>query len=292
MNKHLFLLSILCFTKFLIQAQEFSFTDQGNEWIYNFYTFCGDDSCDDGNGAFAWRINGQETINDIDYAILEVYNYQSPDDSWSTRKYLRTENGVVYELTEEQNETIYLDFTLEVGDEVSFPIDYSDGTTPVVTEVSSQSIAGEVRKVITFDVQNLSDSAYSEFHTIIEGIGFTGDPNSPFLSNPDFSTDITCFSGSTSNFGDCSTLSTDNYLITAPILYPNPLKTISTIKFDVALGIDQVQIFDLSGKLLKNHVIKDMEFHIYREDFDSNGIYFFRCLSAGQFVSSNKFIIL
>jgi len=248
-------------------------------------------------------INGTVNINGLTYK--QIYKDDNPS------CLLREEKGVVYKYYEnDNNERILFDFNAEIGDEffmpdLAFGSYYCSGTdTNVGTwyiEVSSIDylfIAGAERKVINFIdpwYPNSGDVMYW-----IEGIGTTAGLGHswPFQ-------DITCGSrlachetngvnhfmyGATS-CDNTTPLSINNFeTIENIIVYPNPVNDISILQLPFEAEIDQLVIYDVRGRIIKNEIITKEYYRLNAMNFAS-GIYLYQVLSKGNIIKANQFIV-
>lgn len=300
------ILIVLLFTS-LCYAQEFSITDQGNRWGVRYYDgFCDPDNPDtmgcSETGLNGYRINGEVIINNITYAILEAtFNDNTPN--WNTYSFLREENGVVYSYTEMEGEQVLYDFTLEVGDviEVGFGGDCFDDENnnqmADVIDVSTQFIAGQNRKVITFDVFN--DTNFSNSHVQwIEGLGDTGDLIAPIVVFCDTPSFLNCFNDGSELFifaeneEDCDSLLTipETSKITTS-LTPNPITEQSILTINNLQNNTIIAFYNLLGQSIHQKELTRNTTVVNRSNFPSSGIYFYQIHQEGQIIDTQKFIV-
>ncbi|MEP0265205.1 T9SS type A sorting domain-containing protein [Dokdonia sp.] len=288
-------------------AQDFSLTDQGNRWGVRYYDgFCDPDNpdtmgCSETN-LNGYRINGEVIINDITYAVLEAtFNDNNPN--WNTYLFLREENGIVYSYTETQGEQILYNFTLEVGDSIEIGFggdcfdDENNNQMADVIDVSTQFIAGQNRKVITFDVFNNTNFSNS-YVQWIEGLGDTGDLISPIVVFCDTPSFLNCFNNGNELFifaeneEDCdSLLSISEIQKTTATLTPNPITDQSIVTINNPQNNTTIAFYNLLGQLISQEELTSNTTVINRSDFPSNGIYFYQIQQQGQVLETQKFIV-
>jgi hypothetical protein len=234
-----------------------------------------------------YEITGQQVIGGFNYFVLNGFSCL-----------LREENGKVYAYSQGTEELLF-DFTLEVGDE--FIIDptysaicysigmlYTEGDPITVSNVSTQFIAGNDRKVIELEY----DGQLVE--TWIEGIG-TLNGFKPFgFTNIDGYSLLSCYSnnGVTYFFNDYTEclLGVNDFYKDDISLLPNPVTQISTIKIPIKSEIELIRIFDIYGRMVKNEKIYSGYVNINANEFIS-GIYFYQLFSKDKMVKTDKFIV-
>lgn len=296
MNKtlHTTLVFLLCSSIFY--AQGFPITDQGNRWSVEVSQFCGDlPDCNDFE-ITGYRVNGEEVVNGNTYAIIEFYNTFT--NQWQFSSYLRQEGDLVYIFRPNQEqESLLYDFSLEVGDASTLLVieDTNQNGVADVTAVTTEFIAGEMRKVITFDVPTL-DSTISEFEQWIEGIGSTTNLILPFQSVVDASYNLGCFGNGVelypfSEIEDCSLLNTDSFISTTSSLTPNPISEQSQLTIDQFQGNTSISFYNLLGQLIDQKEVTNNTMAINRSDFPSTGIYFYQIEQNGVITDTQKFIV-
>lgn len=292
------LLLILLFSIITIHAQEFSMTDQGNQWILRISQFCGDlPDCSEFEIS-GYRTNGEQDINGITYSIIEFYNTLT--NQWQFSSSLRQEGDRVYILQQNQEEeSLLYDFTLEVGDSaIIFPIeaeDTNENGIADVTAVTTEFIAGEMRKVITFDV-SAPDSTFSEFEQWIEGIGSTTNLIHPFRSIIDATYNLGCFGDGIEFFpfseeGDCSLLNISEVPEITTSLTPNPIRDQSTLTINNFQNNTIISFYNVLGQYINQKRIITPTTIINHNDFPSSGIYFYQIEQDGVVIGTQKLIV-
>lgn len=217
---------------------------------------------------------------------------------------VREENGIVYQIDEiNSDEIIKYDFTLEVGDTFDFFQTYycsfyGFNNTNVnlleVTNVDVQFIAGEDRKVITFE----EDFVGIGVETWIEGIGsIRGFDSLGVLLDFTVGTLLVCFNIDGINYFfnaatscDNTTLGLDDLDRDQIILYPNPVTSTSILQFPSEDIVDMLKIYDVSGKLVKEEKVNKDYVLIDAMQYRS-GLYFYQVFSENKLLKTEKFII-
>ncbi|WP_299764898.1 T9SS type A sorting domain-containing protein [uncultured Dokdonia sp.] len=290
------LLVTLLLTIFEFNAQNFSMIDQGNRWTVEITQFCGDlPDCNDFEIS-GYRTNGQEVINEITYTTIEFYNTFT--NQWQFSSYLREEASTIYILsTNQDEESILYDFTLEVGDSASIiPVeDTNQNGLADVTAVTNEFIAGEMRKVITFDVPT-PDSFISDFEQWIEGIGSTTNLINPFRSVIDASYNLGCFGDGIEFFpfseeGNCSLLNISEVPEITASLTPNPIRDQSTLTINNFQNNTIISFYNVLGQYINRKKIITPTTIINHNDFPSSGIYFYQIEQNGVILDTQKFIV-
>lgn len=290
------LLVTLLLSIFEFNAQNFSITDQGNRWTVEITQFCGDlPDCNDFEIS-GYRTNGQEVINGITYATIEFYNIFT--NQWQLSSYLREETSIIYILSPNQDEeSILYDFTLEVGDSASIiPLeDTNQNGLADVTAVTNEFIAGEMRKVITFDVPT-PDSFISDFEQWIEGIGSTTNLINPFRSVIDAGYNLGCFGDGIEFFpfseeGNCSLLNISEVPEITTSLIPNPIRDQSTLTVNNFQNNTIISFYNVLGQYINRKRIITPTTIINHNDFPSSGIYFYQIEQDGVVIDTQKLIV-
>lgn len=296
------LLFILLFSITNSFAQDFSMADQGNKWGFRSYDeFC-DPDYDDCHYTVlhAYRINGEVNINGITYSILE--GSSSIISSWFSAGFIREEEGIVYSYSESQGESILYDFNLEVGDalEIDFhgdcTMDENGNGLADVIDVSTQFIAGQDRKVITFDAIN--QSSFSYYEQWIEGIGSTISFSSDFQAYCHFFISLSCFNNSNEIFNFSGADSDCDSLLSIPesseittLLTPNPVTEQSVLTINNFQNNTTITFYNLLGQLIDQKVVTNNTMIINRSSFPSTGIYFYQIAQDGVIADAQKFIV-
>lgn len=298
MKKLLLLLLLLSVTKFF--AQDFSITDQGNKWGLKYF----DGHCDNNedpdieceqDGVALVRINGEVIFNNITYAILE-------GSFTGGAMYIREDQGIVYEYLESVGEFILYDFTLEVGDtieigpEASCFGDENNNNLADVIDVSTELIAGQDRKVITFDI--IYGSNFSNNVQWIEGIGSVNDPTNPDFLLCDFVVALACFNNGEEIFSFAQNEEECNSALSAPeipkvttLLTPNPIAEQSVLTINNFQNNTTIAFYNLLGQFINKKEVTNNTMVINRSDFPATGIYFYQIAQNGVIADSQKFIV-
>ena len=243
------------------------------------------------------NISGITMINGIEYKIV------SSDEGIDC--FMREENGLVYKYNDwADDEYVIYDFTLEIGDtwvysewyetlcSIGFDLVLS-GAEFEVTNVTQEFIAGENRKVIELTYEPLNPQLIEYWY---EGIGSSKgvDPGGESFHE---SVTLVCFTknGVTTFFNGAT--SCDNPLIgfsdfntSEIILAPNPVNAISMLQFPIELGIDQLRIYDITGRLVSEENINKNYTTINAMNYPS-GIYFYQVYHNKSIVKTERFII-
>ncbi|MBX2827575.1 MAG: T9SS type A sorting domain-containing protein [Flavobacteriaceae bacterium] len=237
--------------------------------------------------------------NGLDYKRLYVDETPRCD--------LREENGIVYKYDQNENiDTILIDMNLEVGDVFNFigsaynsyPTCHTAGFAPItsmeVENVEFVELAGETRKIITFNRYAVPNFIQVRW---VEGIGNIHGFDA-FWEAIDITAGqaLVCFTNSTGTYFFNDATSCDNTTLNIVdlskqdiLLYPNPVSSTSILQFPEGT-VDQVQIFDVSGKLIKeifptaNYIKIDIMQY-------ASGLYFYKAFSEKKPIKSAKFII-
>jgi hypothetical protein len=237
---------------------------------------------------------GEEVIDGKTYKIL----YR--DGAISTCR-MREENGVIYSYdTSIGIENVMIDFNVEIGDMLieGFYCPNGFGGTIAsfeVINITTEFIAGENRKVIEIEGFDEVGDPFDYFEYWVEGIGSLNGL-SPFSYNWDFYNLLTCFKedGTTylfNGFSSCTPpLGIDDQLLNEIILVPNPVLNISVLQLPKALGIDQLRIYDISGKLISEEIITKDYKHINATDYAS-GFYFYQVFRSNSVIKTDRFIV-
>lgn len=236
-----------------------------------------------------YEVTGQLVIGGFTYFIIN-----------NSSCVMREENGKVYVYNQtHETEEILLDFTLEIGDEIILDTQnphycyyiggvYMEGTPITVSNVSTQFIAGNDRKVIELEYQGeLVD-------TWIEGIG-TLNGILPFdFTYFDSDTYLSCYTNNGvayffNGYTECL-FGINDFDKDAIKLAPNPVTEYSTIQFPIESEIDFIKIFDVFGRLVRNEKIYSEYVNINANEYAS-GIYLYLLFSKDKMVKTDKFIV-
>lgn len=298
-----FLPLFLLFSSTTLVAQDYiPMLEEGNSWsvdvYYDILPPCDPSPC-------TYIVSSQITLGGIE--TIGGLDYTRIISNGSNTCLLREDNGLVYKYDEdEQVDRVLFDFTLEVND--VFPVDGSaydpssgfycvnqvygfTGEDLTVVAVEFLELAGEMRKVITFDYE------YANFQWI-EGIGN--------ISGFDFmweQIDITggsllvCFETSGTNYFFNNATSCDNTTLgladlnkNEAVLYPNPVVSTSILQFSSEGMVDGVKIFDVTGRLVHEAQVTEDYIRIDGMHYPS-GLYFYQTTSEGKIIHSEKFVV-
>jgi len=289
------LLGLLLWIGMVGNAQDYiQMLDDTNVWNTDaFYsTFSGD-----------YTITHEITIDgDIDFGGV-IYKKIFNNDGESC--YLREDNGLIYRYDEDNGtEFVLYDFTLELNDTFSLPIDvpfkctYSGiYTLPevTVTNVYTLNVAGEDRKIIEFDFSNPNVGQ----EIWIEGIGSYRGFEANGYGEEDwiYGTNLVCFTNNENSYFFNDATSCDNTTLgltdidkNSAVLFPNPVKNTSILQFAAEGIVDRVRLFNVSGKLVKEETVTLDYVLIDAMEYPS-GLYFYQLLSEKKVIESTKFII-
>jgi len=240
-----------------------------------------------------------ESIGGLDY-------YRVVSDNSNTCL-LREDNGFIYKYDEDNLvDRLLFDFTLEVGDVFLFEDSaYNSpahcmnhtygfgGNNLEVTNVNFVELAGELRKVITFD-QHGSFGNYQW----IEGIGNISGFDFMWAAI-DFTdgSQLVCFetNGNSYFFNDATscdntTLGLTDLNKSKAVLFPNPVTNTSILQFSAEGVADMVQIYNVSGSMVKALRVTSDYVLIDVMDYRS-GLYFYQVYSEENLLKTEKFII-
>ena len=166
-----------------------------------------------------------------------------------------------------------------------------------VIDVSTQFIAGQNRKVITFDVFN--DTNFSNSHVQwIEGLGDTGDLIAPIVVFCDTPSFLNCFNDGSELFifaeneEDCDSLLTipETSKITTS-LTPNPITEQSILTINNLQNNTIIAFYNLLGQSIHQKELTRNTTVVNRSNFPSSGIYFYQIHQEGQIIDTQKFIV-
>lgn len=245
---------------------------------------------------FQLAIIGEEIVNGKTYKIID----STP--GTISGCLAREENGIVYKYNPTLNdEEVMYDFNLEMGDTFTMldsPSCTLGDATPgtgaqlTVTNTFTEMIAGELRKIIEF-----STAPYGEEYWI-EGIGsITG--FEPYVEVLDstcwsklacFTIDGTIYYFNNATACDNTTLHIEENLLEGIVLAPNPVQTVSILHLPHKMNIDQLRIYDLSGRLVSEERIVNDYAKIDAMKYAS-GFYFYQVLRQGLVISTERFIV-
>lgn len=288
----------------MVQAQDYiPMLTEENVWSTDIYNQPFDPDCEICN-CCSYTVTQQVNVAGSIVVNGETYKRVFNNEG-ETSCLMREDNGLIYKYSETtEEEVLYYDFTLELGDVFTLPqtdTQYCgwDGANNVafdmeVTNVSTQSIAGEDRKVIEFDF--LNELGIQE--TWIEGIGSVlgFDPIGETIDIT-FGTALACFANNNGStfFNDATacdntTLNVDDFQIANIVLYPNPVIGSSVLQFSAEGLADSVKIFDVNGKLAKELTVTSDYVLINAMDYRS-GLYFYQVSYEGTILKTEKFIV-
>ncbi len=298
----LFTALFIMFTSLGFSQDYIPMLQEGNSWNVDIYyePFKGD----------SFTITRELSLGEV--VEIDGLEYYQTLVSGNESCLLREDNGYVYKYNDFlQEEFLLFDFSLEVGDVFNvmesaysgFP-SFSSCASPDLlswvyeTELHVESvdyvdIAGQNRKVITFE-EYFSGGQYAW----IEGIGnWTGFDLMSETIDVSGTTIIACFTtegetyfmfGATSC--DNTTLHTSDFLKNEIKLFPNPLTETSVLQFPPGFGIDQIKIYDVTGKVFADERIDKLVHPIAAKKF-SSGLYLYQLYSSGNLIKTDKFVV-
>ncbi|RMA64524.1 T9SS type A sorting domain-containing protein [Ulvibacter antarcticus] len=285
----LFIVSVL-FTTISNAQAIIPMLDEANVWSVDF---------------FAWT-GGDIRTDQIQLGETAVYNGNTYHQvgTYENTAYVREENGIVYVNNEifSNDDKILYDFNLELGDSFTLTASsnlYSDGPATglmefQVTNVETQFIAGMDRKIIELK-DDLVFPLFTEYW--IEGIGSVKgfDHHHEFVDSG--YTGLACFTTNGETYFFNGATACDNTVLTVEdfssekiILSPNPLVNTSILNFPSEVSINQMKIYDITGRLVRSETVSKEYVSINAMDFRS-GLYFYQVFSAGQIIKTDKFIV-
>ncbi len=256
-----------------------------------------------------WTVTDQITINGTVEINGELYKQIYKDENPSCL--LREENGIVYKYFPDDNEEkIFFNMNLEIGDTYNIGMDISGFNHPYcsggsenegifiieVFEIDTLFIAGENRKVIRFLDEFWPQGG--EVMAWVEGMG-TGAGLGHIWPFEDVTcwTALSCFTtnGVTYFMGnatscDNTTLSLGETYKDKIVLYPNPISERSILQLPNEAEINQLKIYNISGKLIKDIRITSDNYILNNMDYAS-GLYFYQVSSNGVLIKTEKFIV-
>ncbi len=276
--KHFIVSLILLFAITSFSQDYLPMLEDGNAWGSKSYHIS------ESTVYYQFEIGEEVEFNNILYNRIYLNNQ-------ATNCYIREEGGVIYHRNLSNTEKVLFDFTLEVGDTFEkdpitcFTGDY--GSTTVLS-INNQFIAGENRKVL--EMSGLGNDFW------IEGIGSTSGGLFGGLNWIEGGASLICFinNGETyffNNETECNiVLSNNDYSINEIILYPNPISERSILQLPYEAEVDQLKIYNISGRLIKDIRITSDKFILNNMDYAS-GLYFYQVSSNGVPVKTEKFIV-
>lgn len=276
--------------------------DEENSWSVDIYY----EPFDPPTPPYSWTETRQISLGDIE--VIEGRTYFRISTDQQPTCLLREENGFVYKYDTDANiDRILFDFNLEVGDTFNLLGSAYDNfnntcsniyhvlyeTELHVQQVDYVELAGELRKVITFEEWN----TYQQLQWI-EGIGnISGFDLLWEALDVTAGSKLVCFTNNSTTYFfnnatscDNTTLGLDDFSKDQIILYPNPVASISFLTFPKNVSINLIKIFNLNGALIKCEPITKGYLTIHNLDYAS-GIYFYQVYSNNQLIKTQKFII-
>ena len=278
--------------------------DEENVWTV--YT-------NDGLSGHYWTdrlyFNGTEVIDNKIYSKLWTGYSVHPDSDSGCR--FREEAGVIYSYSFDLNmEVVLLDFNLEIGDTFDAVV-ISDifldhcaaGFSNIVsyfevTNVSTQFIAGENRKVIELMPMYSNGDPFGLSQLWIEGIGSTQGALGFGTITFELLSQLSCFKRNGeivffNSFDQCelnATLAVEDHPLNTGVLFPNPVKEKAVIEFQQATSADHIRIVDIFGRI---HLEKNIAGNrvLFSVENLSSGIFFYQVYSKNKLLATKKFII-
>ncbi len=309
------LLSLFLLFPFIVNAQYFPLVKEGGIWrqtdsyipimpgdLWEVYRY-------------QYKIDGDTTINGIDYKKLYSMNYDSllveninllgaiREDSLKRVYYL--DNNTAHSPIGSNNdstEILLYDFSLNVGDTLFVPYTfYSSDTTQVVESIDSTMIEGQWRKRINF-----FQTTYSPNIRIwIEGIGDLKGLFFPLLSEFEDYWTLTCYEDNNifwtnpelQNYGyscfDVGIKGSENIEDNSIKVYPDPCY--NNINFNINYQHKEIEIsiYNSLGNMVQKLNIEGSNNNIKLNTSSlNNGIYYFRISGSNNKIKRGKFIKL
>lgn len=235
-----------------------------------------------------YGVAGEVTFNGVVYRQLTI-------DGVNAALYMREENDEIYQYFQNTDEEfLIMDFTLEVGDIFTLPPPYQTDLVEdmYLYEITTEEIAGEMRKVLYFDY---CQGCGTVLEIWVEGIGSSVGlfPGGHLI---DSGSGLTCFTergityllfGATACF---QVASIDDFGKNDAILYPNPVVRTSTLQFSAEGIADKVIIVDINGKQVRSIPVNSAYALINAMDYRS-GLYFYQVYSEEKLLQTEKFIV-
>lgn len=292
----------IIFTSFGFSQDYIPLLQEGNKWNVDIHY--------DPFKGVPYVVTRELSLGDL--VVINGLEYRQTLLSGNESCLLREEDGVVYKYKESQQEEVILfDFNLEIGDVFnvsdsaysSFPFNSSCVSPDLqswvyetelhVNDVSYVELAGQVRKVISFEEY----SSVGYFYWI-EGIGnWTGFDLMAETIDVSGESIISCFTNNGETyfmFGatscDNTTLQISDVLKGEITLYPNPITETSLLQLPQGFDIDQIRIYDVTGKVFADERIDKLVHPIASKKF-SSGLYLYQLYSSGNLIKTAKFIV-
>jgi hypothetical protein len=269
-----------------------SFVDEGNHWSMVEYTFAGIFSR-------TYKMEGDTTINGINYKKMLV-TYENPNlaVNWGLSKIVREDSTQkVYQLNASNEEIVIYDFGLSVGDTIVSNI--SPEQNSIIMAVDSIELNdGTKRKRLTITSLYCPDWNIEEFW--IEGIGGR---NYAFyyvdvFCQTDTGLSLRCFSsngdylyGSTDGSNCYIPTSINNLEKTTIKIFPNPTQDILNLEYDEMLKIEELNILNFNGQVIKSFQVENGFSQINISDFPI-GVYYLKIETVKSEFVFKKFIKL
>ncbi len=269
-----------------------SFVDEGNQWSLVSYAF-------NGNAYNStYRIEGDTLINGIVHKKMWHTNEDPSIGNWTLEKIIREDSTQkVFQHIGIIDDLLIYDFGLSVGDTIFSNINPDE--MAIVGAIDSIELNdGSKRKRLDLNsltCPNLNDSEYW-----IEGIGGVSHAMS-FIENfcaTDIGRFLRCFSNDGSFlYGptDGSTCfiinSTDEIEESKIKVFPNPTQDILNLEYDEMLKIEELNILNFNGQVIKSFQVENGFSQINISDFPI-GVYYLKIETVKSEFVFKKFIKL
>ncbi|TVQ42835.1 MAG: T9SS C-terminal target domain-containing protein [Saprospirales bacterium] len=257
------------------KATYFKYVSPNNTW-----TTVGFSIIDGKYSSFRYRF-GPDSIafEDQWYFYLQGSGTETGD-NWSNIGLFREINGVVYGI-ENDEEHVFMDFNLEVGDQITIPmLSFDNSFDYNVLEVDSiELLDGSLRKRLLLECSEIEEiSVY-----FVEGLGSLSSYLGFVACFFDLESKLLCFYQNgeiiylDENYDECwITTSVTDIHSQGINIYPNPTTDFLTIEFDDA-PVQEIafKAYDYTGKLIRNFHHSGFQSHYRIEVSDfSPGFYY------------------
>ncbi|MCF8305878.1 MAG: T9SS type A sorting domain-containing protein [Ignavibacteriales bacterium] len=208
--------------------------------------------------------------------------------------YFRKEGAKLYAYGQSgAQEKLRYDFSLAIGDTMSFEIFGEDTVITTVSAAGIREIFGLDKYYMSFHMESVNSSGDAEF-TITDGFGLTRSVGELLFYG------LTAAVINGAQFGLIVDVKTPGQGIPADFSlhqnYPNPFNPATKISFNLPQASDvSLKVYDILGNQAAVLLNGFLDAGSYSYEFDgaglSNGIYFYR-IKAGNFNSVKKMILL
>lgn len=238
------------------------------------------------------KVEGNTVINSVSYMNLMTTIDQNLT-NWNLQGYVREDGSgkVYYRAIQDSTERLIYDFGLELGDTII--LNHLSSFPYIVTNVDSVLLNNNFRKRITLNTyetwvegvgsqMGLMCSGYSELVGVNHYMLCYFENGSLIYSNPNYSL---CYY----NTVDIEDREFQDAWIS---IHPNPVVSTSTFRISGDLDVkgSLLEVYSLTGSLLKSYNIEENEIQLHASDFES-GIYFYRLITVDGLGRSGKFVV-